>query len=84
MKNIAKQIRVFLAKRHGELYASDKTAVLKGKSTAEVLQWAMVELDPQNQAALMNILGLPAGSAQVLRRAFDAAERCRATAEGRG
>jgi len=77
MNDLAKIIQAMLAKRHGDLYASDKVAEMAGKLTPEILQWACVYLDPQNQASLMVELGLHPETPSFLRRAFDAATKAR-------
>jgi hypothetical protein len=73
MRDLTKIIHAFLAKRHGDLYASEKVAELTGKSTADILHWACVYLDPRNQASLMAALNLHPDTPKYLRRAFDAA-----------
>lgn len=73
MHPLIKIIFALLMERHGQLYAEDKCAELAGKSYADVLAWAVVHLDPRNQAALAGKLGLDADVMRTLRRAFDAA-----------
>lgn len=80
MSNIAIVIRDILAKKVNDLYASDKYDAIKDKSSAEVLEWACINLDPGNQRTLLTRIGIDANHASVLRRAFEAARWAKAGA----
>ena len=63
--------------RHGNPYAADKVAEIKGMSSAEVLQWAIIHLDGKNRTKFFAKLGLDTGVTEqsFLRRAFNAAKQ---------
>lgn len=67
---------IFIGK-HGNPYATDKTAEIKGMSSAEVLEWAGTHLDVGNRTKFMAKLGIDTSieAQSLLRRAFNAARQ---------
>ncbi|MDP2371285.1 hypothetical protein [Rhodoferax sp.] len=63
-----------LEPRHGQPYATDKVAEIKGMSSAQVLEWSTVHLDPQNRSAFFRAVGIDDSveTASILRRSFAA------------
>ena len=47
-----------LEPRHGQPYSSDKVAEIKGMTSAQVLEWSTVHLDPKNRAAFFRSVGV--------------------------
>ena len=74
MTNLEQILHALLLERHGEPYASDKVAEIKGMSHADVLQWSTVHLDPKNRGAFFRKIGIDddVATSSMLRRAFDA------------
>lgn len=57
----------------GNPYTDEKVAKIKGMSSAEVLEWAVDELDSKNCRTFMLKLGIDPAAQPVLSRAFRAA-----------
>lgn len=77
MTNLEKILLALLQERHGEPYATDKVAEIKGMSSAQVLEWSTVHLDPKNRGVFFRKLGIDDSveASSLLRRAFDAAKQ---------
>lgn len=77
MRNIDKLLYAVLEPRHGQPYTNEKVAEIKGMQPAQVLEWSMVHLDPQNRSAFFSAVGIDisAETSSTLRRAFDAMRR---------
>ena len=74
MNNLDKILHDVLLPRHGEPYASEKVAQVKDMKPAQILEWSIVYLDPQNRSAFFRAVGIDdsVATASTLRRAFDA------------
>lgn len=70
-------VRQVLAARHETSYVIQKVMEMEGMSPPEVLAWSVVYLDPKNQRALSEALGLEADAMQMLRRVFDQVRHAR-------
>ena len=80
MTDIEKILHAILEPRHGQPYASDKVAEIKGMASAQVLEWSTVHLDATNRGAFFRALGIDDSveTSSTLRRAFDAMRHARA------
>lgn len=74
MTTLEKLLHAVLEPRHGQPYTSGKVAEIKGMSTAQVLEWSTVHLDPRNRGAFFRSVGIDDSveTSSTLRRAFDA------------
>lgn len=74
LSTLENKLHAVLEARHGQPYAGDKVAEIKGMSTAQVLEWSTVHLDARNRGAFFRSVGIDESveTSSVLRRAFDA------------
>lgn len=79
MHDLEKILCRVLEPRHGQPYTGDKVSEIKGMTSAQVLEWATVNLDPQNRSSFFRAVGIDDSveTASVLRRSFDAMRHAR-------
>lgn len=74
MTKLEELLHGVLEPRHGQPYTRDKVAEIKGMTSAQVLEWSTVHLDPRNRSGFFRAVGIDDSveTSSTLRRAFDA------------
>jgi hypothetical protein len=75
--NLAAIVYQVLSARHHPSYVAQKMRDLDGQSAPDVLQWAVVYLDPENQRSLADAIGMDPSYLPMLRRAFEKVRHAR-------